>query len=624
MRTLRVARMFTRGGACSLARWRAGALLSSVPEAPIQRSGYRALPVQALQERRRDQSRWRGPASQKAATLSIGYEVAGPRRGSASPAPSQRPRPSSDAAEPAAQQRREFQSEAAAATEAAASLAPDAGFLSDEGVTFESLGAHPRVAAALQALELSRPTRVQELAVPAILSQADVVLAAETGSGKTLSYLVPLLTQLLNAKEAGAAAGGAISTLVLCPNAALCAQVVEVAQSLVDAETGEPLLAALAVSSAAAPPEDAPDLLVATPNGLMSKLREWSETHRRWTKEGFPKWIRHVVADEADLLLAGGFVKDLSRLLEVFRLDDRARLRLALCERFGMSEEEFLGLKFHVRRAAYNEGAEGMLASEGFSPQSDSGQSVEELGFWRRQYLFVAATMPGGGKGSAAADLRKRYPDAQWLNGNLLHMTNSLLAHEWEAVTDKDKKGTLRRVVTASLASSDSGRILLFVNSVQAAEQVAALVGSFLEEEEEEHSGGGAPRVLCYHRDVSNADRKEALRIMREDGNAIMVCTDSAARGIDIPGVTHVIQAEFALSAVDFIHRAGRTARAGAAGRITSMYTAADAALVAAIRQAIMEGVPVEKAFSRKRSFRKKIRKYGEQYATSPVRSASS
>eukprot|EP00873_Tetraselmis_striata_P014653 jgi/Tetstr1/434917/TSEL_023914.t1 len=378
--------MFTRGGACSLARWRAGALLSSVPEAPIQRSGYRALPVQALQERRRDQSRWRGPASQKAATLSIGYEVAGPRRGSASPAPSQRPRPSSDAAEPAAQQRREFQSEAAAATEAAASLAPDAGFLSDEGVTFESLGAHPRVAAALQALELSRPTRVQELAVPAILSQADVVLAAETGSGKTLSYLVPLLTQLLNAKEAGAAAGGAISTLVLCPNAALCAQVVEVAQSLVDAETGEPLLAALAVSSAAAPPEDAPDLLVATPNGLMSKLREWSETHRRWTKEGFPKWIRHVVADEADLLLAGGFVKDLSRLAggapgahlhhtpkgrgwvpmgggaaggntsgaKVFRLDDRARLRLALCERFGMSEEEFLGLKFHVRRAAYN------------------------------------------------------------------------------------------------------------------------------------------------------------------------------------------------------------------------------------------------------------------------------
>lgn len=84
-----------------------------------------------------------------------------------------------------------------------------------------------------------------------------------------------------------------------------------------------------------------------------------------------------------------------------------------------------------------------------------------------------------------------------------------------------------------------------------------------------------------------------SLLVMRSEGNAVMVCTDSAARGLDIPGVDHVIQAEFASSAVDFLHRAGRTARAGARGRLTSLYSSDDAALAAAIRNAIERGLPV-------------------------------
>ena len=82
------------------------------------------------------------------------------------------------------------------------------------------------------------------------------------------------------------------------------------------------------------------------------------------------------------------------------------------------------------------------------------------------------------------------------------------------------------------------------------------------------------------------------IRRCRE-GNAVMVCTDSAARGLDIRGISHVIQAEFSMSAVDFLHRAGRTARAGAKGRMTSLYTEADAPLANAIRSAIDKGLPV-------------------------------
>eukprot|EP00951_Prasinocladus_malaysianus_P031957 scaffold309021_cov19-Prasinocladus_malaysianus.AAC.1 len=93
--------------------------------------------------------------------------------------------------------------------------------------------------------------------------------------------------------------------------------------------------------------------------------------------------------------------------------------------------------------------------------------------------------------------------------------------------------------------------------------------------------------------DIPAGDRKAAIDIMSRDGGAVMICTDSAARGLDIPNVTHVIQAEFALSAVDFIHRAGRTARAGAAGKLISLYTDDDAPLALAIRSAIESGVPV-------------------------------
>jgi superfamily II DNA/RNA helicase len=77
--------------------------------------------------------------------------------------------------------------------------------------------------------------------------------------------------------------------------------------------------------------------------------------------------------------------------------------------------------------------------------------------------------------------------------------------------------------------------------------------------------------------------------------------------------VAHVVQAEFALNAVDYLHRAGRTARAGAPGRLTSLFDDEAAQLVAAVRSAVDAGSPVEDAFSRKRSFRKKLKKYGEE-----------
>lgn len=91
----------------------------------------------------------------------------------------------------------------------------------------------------------------------------------------------------------------------------------------------------------------------------------------------------------------------------------------------------------------------------------------------------------------------------------------------------------------------------------------------------------------------------------------MMVCTDAAARGIDIANVTHVVQADFAASAVDFLHRIGRTARADKGGKVTSMYQPDNATLAMVLKDYIEAGKPVEGCFSRNRSFSKKLRKYG-------------
>ena len=84
---------------------------------------------------------------------------------------------------------------------------------------------------------------------------------------------------------------------------------------------------------------------------------------------------------------------------------------------------------------------------------------------------------------------------------------------------------------------------------------------------------------------------------------------DAASRGLDIPDVALVIQVEFAGSAVDYLHRIGRTARAGKKGKVVNISTPQSKDLVRSVRRAIEEGRPVQDAFSRKRSFRKKIKK---------------
>lgn len=494
-------------------------------------------------------------------------------------------------------------------------------FYAPDTVTFASLGISAAVTASLQNAGFSRPSTVQELSVPVLAAGANAVLAAETGSGKTICYLASVISQLLQLKQDQTPSEhqnrqGVISpgALILCPNPALCNQVKLVADSLTNGQ-GAPLLNTAHVSNSTPPPFDVPDIVITTPASLIN-ITEAAAYGPEWTKGGVLARMHHIVLDEADLLLSGGFEQQVGKILDAMQQGDKERKAQGVSQELGIAVETFQGLQRHIKAAAYAGGVQGMLdagytkpAEQQREPNEDdileetstSGRdAVPADRQFQRQYIFVAATLPSEGKKSTAQDLKNRFPELVWLAGNRLHQGVSTVTWKWRETTEDIWRDALLDALNSTAPVEDqTQRALVFANTVSAAKHVAKAL---------ENAGVS---VLQYHKDVSTRDRAAALESLSKQGGVI-VSTDAAARGIDIPNITHVIQADFAASAVDFLHRVGRTARQGQQGQVTSLYSPDRAPLAEAVKAAIEADQPVEGAFSRNRSFSKKFKKYGQ------------
>ncbi|XP_027151606.1 DEAD-box ATP-dependent RNA helicase 22 isoform X1 [Coffea eugenioides] len=495
-------------------------------------------------------------------------------------------------------------------------------FFAEENVSWASLGVSDLVARALSDIGLHRPSLVQAACIPRILSGADTVVAAETGSGKTHGYLVPLFDMLcrtsddsvesLSDRELGKRYP---QSLVLCPNVMLCGQIVQMANNL-RKENEEPLLRVAAVCGHQGWPVHEPDIIVSTPVALLNYL--YAVDLERCRRSNFIRGVKYVVFDEADMLLCGGFQNQVIRLIHMLRFDEKQLSRMKSLE-----NENTVGLsdKGHIE-ASINEridmDGDFILENDERSESDDAAETLEtedhnaQRKDWRRvrktyerskQYIFVAATLPMNGKKTAGEVLKRMYPEASWVTGNYVHRHNPRLEQKWIEVTADTQVDALISAVNHGYNSglnSSSGivRTIVFANTVEAVEAVSKIL-----------TGAGI-ECFRYHSDSSLDERTRNLLDFQQKGG-VFVCTDAAARGLDVPNISHVIQAEFATSAVDFLHRVGRTARAGQPGLVTSLYTEANRDLVSAIRQAEKQGLPVEKAFSRKRSFRNKLKKSG-------------
>ncbi|RJP68241.1 MAG: DEAD/DEAH box helicase [Comamonadaceae bacterium] len=350
---------------------------------------------------------------------------------------------------------------------------------------FTALGLAPALARAAAELGFSSPTPVQSEAIPAVLAGVDLLATAQTGSGKTAAYALPLLQRLLAAEPL---TPRRVRALVLVPTRELAAQAGEVVRSLAQHLPQRPKVAVVFGGVSINPQMMAlrggADVVVATPGRLLDLVE-----HNALRLSG----VELLVLDEADRLLDLGFADELARVL-------------------------------------------ALLPAQ-------------------RQNLFFSATFP---------------PEVQALADALLHeptrielptvATEDAVILQQAYLVDSTRRTQLLRQL---IKSQGWQRVLVFVATQYAAERVASKL----------HHGD--LYATSFHGGLSQGARQQALGEFKEKRWDVVVTTDLAARGIDISQLPVVVNYDLPRSAVDYVHRIGRTGRAGASGLAVSFVSPA-------------------------------------------------
>ena len=365
---------------------------------------------------------------------------------------------------------------------------------------FAELGLRPELLRAVDDAGYTTTTPIQARAIPAALDGQDLIACAQTGTGKTAAFLLPILQRLAAGKPARHP-----RALVVTPTRELAAQIGEAA-----AQYGRHLRLRSTVIFGGVGMERQQrrlhaglDLLVATPGRLLDHLR------RRHAHLG---GIETVVLDEADRMLDMGFLPDVRRILAAL-------------------------------------------------PAS-------------RQNLFFSATMP-----NEIEELVRRTADAPALIEVARRATPvSAVTQVVHPVAMTSKRDLLAKL----LQRAEMGQTLVFTRTRARANQLARRL---------ERSGR---QVAAIHGNKSQSARTRALAGFRDGRIDTLIATDIAARGLDVEGISHVINFDLPHVPEDYVHRIGRTARAGASGHAVSLAAPEERQQLAAIERLVGASIPRE------------------------------
>jgi len=358
-------------------------------------------------------------------------------------------------------------------------------------MTFAALGLAAPLLQALETLGYQTPTPIQTQAIPAVLAGRDLMAAAQTGTGKTAGFALPVLQRLSEGEKAGS---NAIRALVLVPTRELAEQV-HASFRQYGANLSVSTYAAyggVSINPQMMRLRRGVDVLVATPGRLLDLFRQNAVKFRE---------VEILVLDEADRMLDLGFAQELAT---VFAALPKQRQTLLFSATFS---EEIRSL------------AKGRLRdplSIEVSPRNTAAKSV-------KQWVVPVD--------------KKRKPEL------FLHL---LKQRKW-------------------------GQVLVFVKTRKGAEQLVATLQ--------------AKKIPAdaIHGDKNQPARLRALESFKAGEVQVLVATDVAARGLDIDDLPQVVNFDLPIVAEDYIHRIGRTGRAGATGEAISLVCADEAPLLAAI-----------------------------------------
>lgn len=266
-----------------------------------------------------------------------------------------------------------------------------------------------------------------------------------------------------------------------------------------------------------------------------------------------------VVLDEADMLLSASFSADMKVALACGHLSTTTPVRaLTGCQR-----------------------AQPLLNTLRSRDQAE-----------RAQFVLCAATIATGATKSVEVQVRNMFKGAMHIKTDSMHRPVNNLKRLFRSVHDDGQKMTL---LSELLQGNSPSRTLVFANTNA---RVATLAEQLAET---------GTRCAQLHKLVSVEARLDTLRRFRLGEMDVLVCTDMAARGLDLPGVSLVVEYDFALNVTEYLHRAGRTARAGGEGTLVSFVAQGDENLATAIAAA--NSNRIDGVFSRKRGFRRRTRR---------------
>ena len=348
--------------------------------------------------------------------------------------------------------------------------------------SFESLGLSEPIWRAAAERGYTSPTPIQEQAIPVVMSGVDLLAGAQTGTGKTAAFAMPILHKLAATSGSASCAPSSVRALILVPTRELAAQVEANVQlygrylplrSLV-------LIGGVKINPQMQKLRRSVDVLVATPGRLLDHIQQRSVDLSH---------VEILVLDEADRMLDMGFIRDIRRILAVL---PKKRQNLLFSATFS---PEIRGL------------ADGLL---------NNPTSVE-----------VAAR-------NATAD----------------NVAQRVFA------VDQDRK---RELLSHLIEEHQWGQVLVFTRTKHGADRLAR------------HLSQDGMQAMAIHGDKSQGARTRALAEFKEGKVQVLVATDIAARGIDISELPHVVNFELPHVPEDYVHRIGRTGRAGNNGQAVSL-----------------------------------------------------
>jgi ATP-dependent RNA helicase RhlE len=361
-------------------------------------------------------------------------------------------------------------------------------------MTFEALGLAEPLLRALNQAGFTAPTPIQANAIPPLLDGQDIIGVAQTGTGKTAAFALPMLQALAAGRTAPQR--HAASALILAPTRELALQIEESINRL-----GRNLklrvvaiLGGFSRNMQVQRMRAGADIVVGTPGRVCDLMS---------TNELRLGQVRHFVLDEADRMLDLGFIKDIRRIVAALPAARQSSLFSAT-------------MPAEVRRLA-----EGMLRNPVRVQIASSEPTAPRI----EQHVHIVA---GAGK---------------------------------------------RALLTRLLGDPALSRVIVFTRTKRTANRVA------------EDLDEGGIRVSAIHGNKSQPARQKALEQFRSGRARVLVATDIAARGIDVTGISHVINFDLPAQAEDYVHRIGRTARAGAEGIAISFCDPAERGTLRAIER---------------------------------------